>query len=111
MNKEQMEFVAMVAQEYSTLNPYQVGCLAKRLMGFARKAERNAVNLCNVADYKDQRDGIKKGLDNLLDEYQMKSCAGFKVGGDPRGYTLKMILPSGKYNTFGGKEDGWGVPC
>lgn len=31
-------------------------------------------------------------------------------GGDPRGYTVKVKLPSGRYNTWGGKEDGWGVP-
>ena len=32
------------------------------------------------------------------------------LNGDPRGYTVKVILPSGKYNTWGGKESGWGVP-
>ena len=30
--------------------------------------------------------------------------------GDPRGYTTKLILPSGAYNTWGGKESGYGVP-
>ena len=33
-----------------------------------------------------------------------------EVGGDPRGYTLKLRLPSGKGNTWGGDECGWGVP-
>ena len=41
-------------------------------------------------------------------------CAGFKLpvifGGDPRGYTVKVKFPSGRYNTFGGAEEGWGVP-
>jgi hypothetical protein len=32
----------------------------------------------------------------------------FKVGGDPRGYCLKITLPDGNYNTWGGAEDGWG---
>lgn len=31
-------------------------------------------------------------------------------GGDPRGYTVKLKLPSGAYNTWGGSEDGFGVP-
>ena len=31
-------------------------------------------------------------------------------GGDPRGYTVKLFLPSGTYNTWGGKESGYGVP-
>ena len=30
--------------------------------------------------------------------------------GDPRGYVVKLHLPSGKYNTFGGLESGYGVP-
>jgi hypothetical protein len=29
--------------------------------------------------------------------------------GDPRGYTVKLLLPGGEYNTWGGKECGWGV--
>jgi hypothetical protein len=32
-----------------------------------------------------------------------------RVGGDPRGYTLKVLLPSGRYNTWGGAEEGWGI--
>lgn len=34
----------------------------------------------------------------------------FTTGGDPRGYVLKLKTPeSGRYNSFGGREDGWGV--
>lgn len=29
--------------------------------------------------------------------------------GDPRGYVVKLILPSGRYNTWGGKESGYGI--
>jgi len=32
------------------------------------------------------------------------------LGGDPRGYTVKVKLPTGAYNTLGGREDGYGVP-
>ena len=31
-------------------------------------------------------------------------------GGDPRGFTVKLKLPSGASNTWGGSEDGYGVP-
>lgn len=41
-------------------------------------------------------------------------CAGFNLpvtlGGDPRGFTVKLKLSSGAYNTWGGSEDGYGVP-
>ena len=29
--------------------------------------------------------------------------------GDPRGFTVRLMLESGQYNTLGGAEDGWGV--
>lgn len=32
-----------------------------------------------------------------------------KLGGDPRGYVVKLILASGRHNTWGGAESGWGV--
>jgi len=34
---------------------------------------------------------------------------GVKFTGDPRGYCVRLILPDGRYNTWGGAEDGWGV--
>ena len=41
-------------------------------------------------------------------------CAQFNLpvtlGGDPRGYTVKVKLPSGAYNTWGGSKEGYGVP-
>ena len=42
-------------------------------------------------------------------------CAPFKLpvtlGGDPRGYCVKVKLPDGSHNTWGGSEDGIGVPA
>jgi len=34
---------------------------------------------------------------------------GFKIKhqGDPRGCSLQIVLPSGRYNSMGGKESGW----
>mgnify|MGYP001572816579 CR=1 FL=1 len=32
-----------------------------------------------------------------------------KFSGDPRGYCVKIGLKSGRYNTWGGKECGWGI--
>jgi hypothetical protein len=36
---------------------------------------------------------------------------GASLGGDPRGYTVKLHLPDGRGNTWGGDTDGWGVPA
>lgn len=32
-----------------------------------------------------------------------------KLGGDPRGYVVKLHLANGRHNTWGGAESGWGV--
>lgn len=32
-----------------------------------------------------------------------------KFNGDPRGYVVKLGLPSGRYNTWGGKGEGYGI--
>lgn len=33
-----------------------------------------------------------------------------KFGEDPRGFAVRVFLPSGRYNSLGGREDGYGVP-
>lgn len=41
-------------------------------------------------------------------------CAAFNLpvtfGGDPRGFTIKLHFASGAYNSWGGADEGWGVP-
>lgn len=38
-------------------------------------------------------------------------AVGVKCKGDPRGYPFKIrVEPDRPYNTWGGAEDGWGVP-
>lgn len=44
-------------------------------------------------------------LQAIADRYGAK----VKLGGDPRGYVVKLILASGRHNTWGGAADGWGV--
>jgi hypothetical protein len=33
-----------------------------------------------------------------------------RFGGDPRGYTVKLTMPDGRYDTWGGPAEGIGVP-
>ena len=33
-----------------------------------------------------------------------------KFGGDPRGYTVEILIPGTRGNTWGGSSDGYGVP-
>jgi len=38
-----------------------------------------------------------------------RNGAGVRLDGDPRGYVVKLRLPSGRHNTWGGSESGYGV--
>lgn len=50
-------------------------------------------------------DRARAKLQAIADRYGAK----VKLGGDPRGYVVKLILASGRHNTWGGASDGWGV--
>jgi len=41
----------------------------------------------------------------------LAECGAVKViqNGDPRGYAVKAVFPTGDYNTWGGREDGFGI--
>lgn len=78
-----------------------------KLLVFGRRAQRNAENLCNVEGAVDRRDNIRKAVAKVLKDSNLDFLK-FKVGGDPRGYCLKIIMPSGRHNTWGGAEEGWG---
>lgn len=52
----------------------------------------------------------RSGTMSSEDVYLEKQGVVPDFGGDPRGYTVKLLLPDGSYNTWGGFECGWGVP-
>lgn len=70
-----------------------------------------AVKACNEElSEKDKRRELE--IEKWLSERGSYLGIVFTFNGDPRGYTIKMKTPrSGKYNTWGGAEVGWGVPC
>ena len=53
----------------------------------------------------------EKQLESRLHALAAEIGVTLSLGGDPRGFTVKLMTPkSGKYNSWGGAEDGWGVP-
>lgn len=107
---------------------------ARSLLRHARTHGRLAVDECNGcwahsvpdeqlggADPRTYRRAVVSAWESQLEkktaacEKRIKEiCAGFNLpvtmGGDPRGSTVKLKLPSGVYNTWGGSEDGYAVP-
>ena len=79
------------------------------LMRLAKKKERYNLLHCNVGltPYQEKMD---EKIDTQVQDIAKKLQTTIKIGGDPRGYALKVLLPSGGYNTWGGPEDGYGIP-
>lgn len=111
--KPEYEFVSQLAREVSMLSPYAVAMAAGDLMRLARRHQSLAVAMCN--GYPDERgaelaeretERIRKRITEITTSLGLSA----RFGGDPRGYTVKIAFPSGAYNTWGGREEGWGVP-
>ena len=80
------------------------------LLAYAQRLHHYAETACNYGLTPAQ----EKRVTNL--ETKVKAiCADLdlaisvKFNGDPRGYAVKLMLPSGDFNTWGGKEEGWGI--
>lgn len=107
--KDREEFVAMIVDALPSIEPLEAAAAARALMKLGATSSRLAVDACNreltaAEKAKDERN------DALIAAWGKRYGLKLVTGGDPRGFTVKVILPSGRYNTMGGKEDGWGVP-
>lgn len=76
------------------------------LMRLARRHGRMMERACNVPVKANHADKCEEAIKILCNQIGCR----VDFGGDPRGYTVKVFLPSGTYNTWGGAESGWGVP-
>ena len=125
--KEREEFVAQLTRALPDVAPHLVARNARLLMRHARTHGNLAEAECNgPGDYVNRIPYPEAG--RIYDEHQERCerrtaqverriealCTdlGIKAdfGGDPRGYAVKLHLPGGAYNTWGGAESGWGVP-
>ncbi|MBT9176519.1 MAG: hypothetical protein DDT20_00838 [Firmicutes bacterium] len=126
--KEREEFIARFVSEYSQQHAaHEVLTAARALLRYARRHGRLALEECNgPGEYVNQIPYPRAG--EIYNEWQTRVeretervearmravCEPFNLpahfSGDPRGYTVKVKFPSGASNTWGGSEDGWGVP-
>lgn len=97
----------VLARNFPQLDAKQVTTLQNKLFALALKCERNAMNLCNVADYQDQREALRLELGLIAHKFGIELVA--DVTGDPRGACLKLHLPDQSHNTWGGVESGYAI--
>ena len=105
--REYTEFARIMTQERGSLVQEEDLAELIRLAG--------ALQRINEADCNDggnpKRASREKALQNkVLGIVETGWAFDVKFNGDPRGYAVKILLPSGRYNTMGGREEGWGVP-
>lgn len=104
--------------------PAKVAADALALLRIGAGVASWAVRACNGEGHRDwtsQRGGFwawdetddaakekaDKRATDKADEILSRYGARCEIGGDPRGYTFRLILASGRTNTIG--RDGWGV--
>jgi len=113
MNRdEELErFAIILAKAFPNRTANEVARFSKEIRRLGRRAKRLAVQNCNGpwgdAD-DDKHTANAVAVSALCCEFDQRIEA--HVGGDPRGYTIKLILPTRVYNTWGGEESGYGVP-
>lgn len=91
----------------------------RAILRAARTIQRLAETACNrpLTEREERRHAaavarIRKSLAELATwSTDGRSVTIAEIGRDPRGYCVKLRLPSGKGNTWGGDECGWGVPA
>lgn len=109
MSKDRDEFVAVLTRELPDWSIGQVVDLAAKLMRYGRLSHRLAEALCNreLTAAEERQDTANDERIRLL-VATLGVGFGCMISGDPRGATVKLILPSRRSNSFGG--EGWCVP-
>jgi hypothetical protein len=118
--KEREEFISLIYEHTSQIGEYQSGArsrFAQALMHYGASLKRIAENQCNGYHKgggpwaRGTWDGVAEDADlrkkNRICAKVAELCAQFACkpvfGGDPRGATLKIQVPDGYSNDFGGE--------
>lgn len=93
-------------------NPKAFGTVCDRLRSAAKRHKRLMEQNCSKGDVYDS-DGeplapLKRNRHHISALARQVGATGVNFGGDPRGYTVKLVFPSGVNNSWG--DDGYGVP-
>lgn len=106
---EQTEFMHIIDEESKTgLEWHERRDLELELMKLARSYQRLQEADCNygLSPRQQTRErNIEKRIRAIVERLGL---SGVKFSGDPRGYTVKIVLPSGKTNNWG--QEGYCVP-
>ena len=108
MNSEQAKARAENIRELQLAYPElkDAARLQDKLYSLALQAGRNASMLCSASEtWVDQRPQLRAKVAALAARHGIS--LDFELSGDPRGFSLKLRLPTGRSNSFGGEV--WGI--
>lgn len=102
------EFCLVMSREYPELSTEKLAGKLLQLFEAAQVISRVAEDECNrkLGDWEVQK---KKKAQELAESISNELGFTLLHMSDARGYALKFVLPSGRYNSMGGREDGWGI--
>lgn len=83
--------------------------MAEALLELSRQYEKIQVTECNRELTNLERNKEERVKEQLKEIGKMCMLP-LKFNGDPRGYTVKCFFFDGSYNTWGGAEEGYGIP-
>lgn len=107
-SQEFAEFCLVMAQAYPDKNQEDLAKSLVSLWKLADTIKRLSVAECNRELSDIEKDRMKNSEQKAE---KISKEMGFKLQhmSDARGYALKFILPTERYNSMGGKECGWGI--
>lgn len=82
---------------------------AQRVITACRRLHKAFEDDCNGLENTLAKRHEEADLDFLRDLVKQGKLPNLHINRDPRGYPVKLELPSGRYNTWGGAEGGFGI--
>jgi hypothetical protein len=122
--KERDEFIGVIVGEYAhrktvanwkgklhiTGRPEDGVNLARLILRNAATIQRIATNACNGELRPGQEEQGEQAALRIIEACKPWGIKP-KFSGDPRGACVKLLLPSGRWNSFGGEKEGYCVPA
>lgn len=96
--RERTEFVAVMSREFAHLPPLDLARLLGRLMRLAKMHNKLMEDACNAGEDEEAVELCERGIRQVCE----KIGCGAVLSGDPRGATVKLKVPSGRTDDWGG---------
>jgi len=108
--KDTQVFLAVLAREFPRVGLMQLQHQAAKILRNAKTHARKSCDYCNgdINSSEDWEKIITPIRNRITAAYKELGGENIVFGGDPRGATVKLVLPSGTCNDWG--KEGWCVP-